>query len=117
MIVIWTIIVIVTAHAPVPGVFRQMCAQDGGTLLVKGELVRDAKGKVHKAALLRCVRPNEPGPPKVLTYGSTKIPSSKSSPSKSGNSSGGKLFWGVISTLNATRLSVQTTLFPPMAAL
>ena len=66
MIVLWTIIVIVTSQAPAPGVFRQMCAQDVGTLMVKGELVRDAKGKVHEAALLRCVRSKEPeGPPKV----------------------------------------------------
>ena len=66
MIVLWTIIVIVTAHAPAPGMFRQMCAQDGGTLQVKGELVRDAKGVVHEAALLRCVRSNEPkGPPRI----------------------------------------------------
>ena len=66
MIVLWTIIVIVTAHAPAPGVFRRICAQDGGTLRVKGELVRDAKGVVHKAALLRCARPKEPrGPPKI----------------------------------------------------
>ena len=65
MIVLWTIIVIVTAHEPPPDMFRHMCAQDGGTLLVKGELVRDAKGKVHEAALLRCVRTKERGPPKI----------------------------------------------------
>ena len=62
---LWTIIIILTPDVPSPKVFNKICKDIGGVLTYTLEVMTDANGAKHQAALLKCFK--RIGPPKVMT--------------------------------------------------
>lgn len=65
MMELWTVIVLLSPHAPSPAIFQKLCGDSGGDLRMRFSLITLPNKHVVPDIVLKCMVRKKPEPPKI----------------------------------------------------